>query len=153
MRYFQLADSDCDPRLAVDTENGVFDLTSGHEQLRTFADLARAASIVEASIDDVARRRLDRAEELPADRLQGKLDAPLAPDEVWAAGVTYEISEEGRKAESDMSDIYIDVYDADRPEIFFKATASQTVGHGEDVGIRGDSKWNVPEPKLALVLY
>jgi len=72
--------------------------------------------------------------------------------EVWAAGVTYEISEEARKAESNMSDIYIDVYDAERPEIFFKATANRTVGHRDEVGIRSDSGWNVPELEVALVL-
>jgi 2-dehydro-3-deoxy-D-arabinonate dehydratase len=52
-----------------------------------------------------------------------------------------------------MAEIYIDVYDAERPEIFFKATANRTVAPGEPVGIRVDSSWNVPEPELAVVLY
>lgn len=153
MRYFQLAGPDCNPKLAVDTEHGVFDLTAGHEELQTFGDLARTASIADESIDDIAHRRLNPDEELPSDRIKSDLDVPLNPDEVWAAGVTYEISEEARKAESNMSDMYIDVYDAERPEIFFKATSSRTVGHGDDVGIRGDSEWNVPEPELSIVLY
>jgi 2-dehydro-3-deoxy-D-arabinonate dehydratase len=52
-----------------------------------------------------------------------------------------------------MPDIYVDVYDAERPEIFFKATAERTVGPGEAIGVRGDSDWNVPEPELGVVLY
>jgi 2-dehydro-3-deoxy-D-arabinonate dehydratase len=72
---------------------------------------------------------------------------------VWAAGVTYEISEQARRQESTMPEIYLDVYDADRPEIFFKSTPSRTVGPGEQVGIRADSEWDVPEPELGVVLY
>jgi 2-dehydro-3-deoxy-D-arabinonate dehydratase len=53
----------------------------------------------------------------------------------------------------DTPDIYVDVYDAERPEIFFKATAERTVGPGEAIGVRGDSDWNVPEPELGVVLY
>jgi len=75
------------------------------------------------------------------------------PEEVWAAGVTYEISEQAREQESGMADVYLDVYDAERPEIFFKATPSRTVGPGGAIGVRGDSDWNVPEPELGVVLY
>lgn len=78
--------------------------------------------------------------------------APLDSQEVWAAGVTYQRSQQARKEESKGSDFYDRVYAAERPEIFFKATASRTVGPGEAVGIRKDSSWNVPEPELALVL-
>jgi 2-dehydro-3-deoxy-D-arabinonate dehydratase len=52
-----------------------------------------------------------------------------------------------------MPEIYLDAYSADRPEIFFKATPSRTVGPGDAVGVRGDSEWNVPEPELGVVLY
>ena len=55
--------------------------------------------------------------------------------------------------ESGTPDIYADIYSADRPEVFFKATSERCVGPFESVGIRGDSNWNVPEPELAFILY
>ena len=73
--------------------------------------------------------------------------------EVWASGVTYEISREARVEESESSaDVYRKVYDADRPELFFKAPAWRVVGDGQVVGIRTDSTLDVPEPELALVV-
>lgn len=83
-------------------------------------------------------------------------DAPLAPiestQEVWAAGVTYLSSRMAREAESQSSDVYQKVYHAERPELFFKSTGGRTVGHGEEIRIRADSAWNVPEPELTLVI-
>ena len=70
-----------------------------------------------------------------------------------AAGVTYQRSEEARQSESDTPNMYARVYTAERPEVFFKATPARTVGPSEDVGVRGDSEWNVPEPELAVVLH
>ena len=73
--------------------------------------------------------------------------------EIWAAGVTYKRSREARREESaDGGDVYARVYDAERPEIFFKASSKNTVGHLDAVGIRRDSRWNVPEPELVLVV-
>ena len=78
---------------------------------------------------------------------------PLDEQEVWAAGVTYVQSRAARQEEStDGGDVYARVYDAQRPEIFYKASAKNTVGHLDEVGIRSDSLWNVPEPELGLVL-
>ena len=79
--------------------------------------------------------------------------APIVRAEVWAAGVTYYRSRDARIEESKDAgggDFYSRVYDAPRPELFFKATASRVAGHGKPVRIRRDSKWNVPEPELAL---
>jgi 2-dehydro-3-deoxy-D-arabinonate dehydratase len=79
--------------------------------------------------------------------------APIVSQEVWASGVTYLRSREARMDESKDAgggDFYARVYDADRPELFFKATAARTVGPGETVLIRRDSQWNVPEPELTL---
>lgn len=79
--------------------------------------------------------------------------APISQQEVWAAGVTYMKSREARMEESKNAgggDFYARVYDADRPEIFFKSTAARTVGTNAEVFIRRDSKWNVPEPELTL---
>jgi 2-dehydro-3-deoxy-D-arabinonate dehydratase len=73
--------------------------------------------------------------------------------EVWAAGVTYTISRDERMAESERAaDIYQLVYDAPRPELFFKAPAWRVVGDGEPIAIREDSEIDVPEPELAVVV-
>ena len=81
--------------------------------------------------------------------------APIVSQEVWASGVTYLRSREARMEESKDSgggDFYAKVYDAERPELFFKATAARTVGPGAQVLIRRDSMWNVPEPELTLCM-
>jgi 2-dehydro-3-deoxy-D-arabinonate dehydratase len=81
--------------------------------------------------------------------------APLQSQEVWACGVTYLRSKIGREEESKVaggSDFYTRVYDAERPEVFFKSTAHRVVGHGGKVNIRKDSTWDVPEPELTLVV-
>jgi 2-dehydro-3-deoxy-D-arabinonate dehydratase len=79
--------------------------------------------------------------------------APVEPaQEVWASGVTYEMSREARKAESAKADVYEKIYDAERPELFFKAVGRRVAGHGGTVRVREDSRWNVPEPELVLVV-
>src|SRR5262245_48452969 len=83
----------------------------------------------------------------------GKLLAPLEPGhEVWAAGVTYLRSREAREAESTVKDVYARVYDAQRPELFFKSIGWRAVGHEQPIRVRADSRWNVPEPELTLVI-
>jgi 2-dehydro-3-deoxy-D-arabinonate dehydratase len=73
--------------------------------------------------------------------------------EVWACGVTYEISREARVEESERAaDAYELVYDADRPELFFKSAAWRVVGDGGAVAVRSDSTLDVPEPEVALVI-
>ena len=71
--------------------------------------------------------------------------------EVWAAGVTYQRSSQARQEESQVADVYARVYDAARPELFFKAPAWRVCGHGEPIGVRADSAVDVPEPELAVV--
>ena len=81
--------------------------------------------------------------------------APIAGQEVWAAGVTYYRSRDARIEESRDAgggDFYARVYEAARPELFFKATPHRVVGHRDRVRIRRDSRWNVPEPELALAV-
>ena len=83
----------------------------------------------------------------------GALLAPIESDgEVWAAGVTYLRSREAREAESAVKDVYSRVYDAERPELFCKAQGWRVAGHGMPIRIRRDSRWNVPEPELTLVI-
>ena len=81
--------------------------------------------------------------------------APIGKQEVWASGVTYMRSREARMEESKDAgggDFYARVYEAPRPELFFKAPSYRTVGSGQTVRIRKDSKWNVPEPELTLFI-
>lgn len=83
----------------------------------------------------------------------GKLVAPVAADtEIWGAGVTYQRSRDARKEESGIPDVYQLVYEADRPELFFKATARRTVGNNAEVGIREDALTSVPEPEVAIAI-
>jgi len=83
----------------------------------------------------------------------GPLLAPLdESSEVWAAGVTYLRSREAREAESTVRDLYAKVYDAERPELFFKSPGWRVAGHGMPIRIRRDSRWNVPEPELTLAI-
>jgi 2-dehydro-3-deoxy-D-arabinonate dehydratase len=78
---------------------------------------------------------------------------PVESQEVWAAGVTYLRSKQARMEESDFSArAYDHVYEAARPEIFFKSMPDKVVAAGDAVGIRRDATWSVPEPELALVM-
>jgi 2-dehydro-3-deoxy-D-arabinonate dehydratase len=82
----------------------------------------------------------------------GPLLAPIEPaQEVWAAGVTYLRSRDARMEESETPDHYDRVYVAERPELFAKAAPGRIRGPDEDICIRGDSTWDVPEPELTVV--
>jgi len=78
--------------------------------------------------------------------------APVDEQEVWASGVTYRRSATAREEESVVADVYSLVYEADRPELFLKATPRRVPPPGADLRVRADSEWDVPEPELALVL-
>src|SRR5688572_2621703 len=87
--------------------------------------------------------------------LEQHLMPPIGTQEVWAAGVTYLRSRDARMEESKDSggaDCYQKVYEAERPELFFKSLPHRVAGHKEQVYIRKDSTWNVPEPELALYI-
>jgi len=140
-------------RLLVETMGDVFDLTSARSSLMSYRDLVASADIVSQDVDSIAESLLSEANKVEGIDLEQESIRPADPEEVWAAGVTYKISEQAREGESTQPEIYMDVYNAERPELFFKATPSRTVGPNEPVGIRGDSTWDIPEPELALVLY
>ncbi|MSY29780.1 MAG: fumarylacetoacetate hydrolase, partial [Actinobacteria bacterium] len=83
----------------------------------------------------------------------GELAAPIASEiELWGAGVTYLRSRDARKEESGVPDVYQRVYEADRPELFFKSTAVRARGTGANIGIRYDSEASVPEPEVAIYI-
>lgn len=110
--------------------------------------------------DDVYQRTLSKIKSLTAlsngkELLDDELLAPLGSQEIWAAGVTYFRSREARIAESQDAgggDFYDKVYDAERPELFFKCPSYRSVGPFDTVRIRKDSNWNVPEPELTLAI-
>jgi 2-dehydro-3-deoxy-D-arabinonate dehydratase len=88
-----------------------------------------------------------------AESAKAKLLAPIEDEqEVWASGVTYYRSRDAREAETDIKSIYTKVYQADRPELFFKAIGWRVAGPDSPVRLRADSAWNVPEPELTLVI-
>ncbi len=87
--------------------------------------------------------------------LEKQLMPPIGNQEIWASGVTYFSSREARMEESKDAgggDFYDRVYFAERPELFFKSAPYRAVGHLQEVRIRKDSNWNVPEPELTLVI-
>ena len=128
--------------LAVDDTN-LADLTAGGIK-----------SVTELLDDANAVARVEALGELPTVPLaEVTLLTPVEGQEIWAAGVTYLRSKTARMEESDFSaNAYDLVYDAARPEIFFKSLPNKVMGPGEAVGIREDSQWNVPEPELTLVI-
>jgi len=125
---------------------------------RTIADLSAGGVESITSLIDGADG-VERIRDLAEQDLQKltladvTLLTPVEGQEVWAAGVTYLRRKKARMEESDFSaNAYDLVYEAARPEIFFKSLPDKVVGPGEAVGIRKDSKWNVPEPELTLVV-
>ena len=119
----------------------------------TAAGIRNLSGLLEHENPLDALRDIER-QSLPTLELgQVRLLAPIERQEVWAAGVTYMRSKTARMEESDFSATAYDrVYDAARPEIFFKAVGEKVVATGEPVGIRRDAVWSVPEPELAIVL-
>lgn len=152
MRYYRVADGEV-TRLVARDKTRAYDITAVEEDVETLCDLAKKAKTVGESIDGIALRLIDERFSMDPQEVINNAKKPIVPDEIWAAGVTYEISEQARQTESDMPEVYLDVYNAERPELFFKATNERTVGPGEPVGIRADSGWNVPEPEMGVVLY
>ncbi len=112
----------------------------------TLADLLRVS---QENLAAAIEARLT-PEEVPSGT---KTLAPIDEhQEVWASGVTYLRSRDARMAESGSADVYDLVYDAERPELFFKAAGWRTGGHGDPIRVRRDSSWDVPEPELVLVI-
>lgn len=122
-----------------------------------FIALMEAARAQGQSLLALTQALIASASPIAADWTALRLDTPVRAPEVWAAGVTYERSREARNYEAtagrmDATTFYDKVYDAERPEIFFKSTPSRTVGPGGELALRSDSGWQIPEPELGLVL-
>ena len=138
-------------RLFRTAEGAVADQNGSLHQLRGFAwngmfQASDPAGTVAAAIDSA-----EKLDNLAPEAILAPIDA----QEVWAAGVTYYRSRDARMEESKSGggeDFYARVYDAERPELFMKATPHRVVGTGQGVRIRTDSRWNVPEPELTLAI-
>ncbi|MGY0489879.1 fumarylacetoacetate hydrolase family protein [Streptomyces sp. WG-D5] len=120
--------------------------------VRPFEGAPRVADLLRLSVDAL-RELVEATAAHPADPADVLLLPPLdGLMELWAAGVTYERSREARVEESTEQSVYERVYDADRPELFFKALPWRLVTDGEPIAVRDDSALNVPEPELGVVL-
>ncbi|MCX8128289.1 MAG: fumarylacetoacetate hydrolase family protein [Synergistetes bacterium] len=142
-------------RLGVWVNEEVIDITEAKDdKYQSILDLSIDAKRKNRSIGDLLKEIITEnpqgLKRLPFKNL--KIIKPIDPPEVWGAGVTYKRAEEEREKETGVKGIYSMVYKAKRPEIFFKATNHRCVGPDEEIGIRGDSNWSVPEPELAFVL-
>jgi 2-dehydro-3-deoxy-D-arabinonate dehydratase len=123
------------------------------DRVRELKDVAGLTALWALRLDDLKELlgSLDGDGELALSEVT--LLAPIdGRTEVWAAGVTYKISEQARIEESESADVYQRVYDAPRPELFYKSAAWRVVGDGESIAIRSDSTLDVPEPEVALVV-
>jgi 2-dehydro-3-deoxy-D-arabinonate dehydratase len=132
------------PRAALLEEDRLVEVASGHGCL---TDLLHAEDVAA----EVRRRGGGGGSSWAVGSV--RILAPVEEQEVWGAGVTYERSKVARQEESARGGSFYDqVYRADRPELFFKATPSRVAGPGEPIRVRRDSRWSVPEPELAMVL-
>lgn len=127
-----------DNNLLVESNGEYFSIKHSLSELLSM-DLEEARSIIEAANTPV--------------KAPAHFVAPIDPfHEVWACGVTYLRSKVGRMEESEVPDLYSRVYEAERPEIFYKSIGWRVIPNGEPVGIRRDSGWDVPEAEVVLVV-
>lgn len=146
-------------RIGRVVDESVYDVTaSGLSPFATITALLQASTArpIDAMLQDVALSSLPAyayaALDVAPDDSVPHLLPPVDRQEVWAAGVTYAWSREARVRESKSRECYVRVYDADRPELFFKSLGEKVVGPNDWIGLRGDSHWSVPEPELTLVV-
>jgi len=147
MKLAKFLAADGRPSIGIVEVDGIQPLELGGGQYRSLAEILESDNPAET-----VRFLVDHNS--PRVALSSvSLLSPLDEQEIWAAGVTYKRSRAARMEESVSSaTVYDRVYSADRPELFFKSLAYKAVGPDKPVRIRRDSKWNVPEPELALVI-
>lgn len=138
-------------RLGVYRDDGLADLTSVDPGVfgsihTVYAEAARRG----LEVATLVAERIGEARSIPDD--QALLRIPVVPSEIWAAGVTYLRSREARESETKTKGLYDHVYSAPRPELFVKDSGLRCRGPGEEVCVRSDSNWSVPEPELAVLL-
>jgi 2-dehydro-3-deoxy-D-arabinonate dehydratase len=128
----------------------LFDLTGvDSEVFKDLSSLYTKAQAENSLVLSIAEDGMKKAKKVSYD--YGRLKIPIERAEIWAAGVTYLRSREARESETNTKGLYDYVYAAKRPELFVKDTGLRSRGPGEDVCVRSDSKWSVPEPELTIV--
>ena len=145
MQIAKYQDASGNARIATVKDNQFVPLVAS-ERLATLSDILAADDPIQAA------ESLEQEAALP---ISGDITflPPIDAQEVWAAGVTYKRSQTARMEESEAAaSCYDRVYQADRPELFFKATPHRVAGHLQPLRIRQDATWNVPEPEITLVL-
>lgn len=153
MRIIRYLDENLVPILAALTVDlHVYPLPQGD-----FMELVQQADVENTSPLSIIEGVINNSNPIKQSVEELSLLVPVEAPEVWASGVTYEKSREARNFEAssgklDSTTFYDKVYDAERPEIFFKSTAARTVGPDSEVYLRSDSNWQIPEPELGLVL-
>lgn len=152
MRYFRI-ERDNGESLVIERNETYRNATRVIDSIDSFRSLLQVSAREGQSLREVSEDIYDAAPILDPDVVQTNMTRPISPDEVWGAGVTYSISQESREGEGGLGETYLNAYEAERPEVYFKATPSRTVGPNADVGIRGDSSWDVAEPELSIVLF
>jgi 2-dehydro-3-deoxy-D-arabinonate dehydratase len=139
----------------------IHDLTNADRKLSSFLEILKESHARKVSVESyvsslIWKGNLKTYQYDPladsATNERACLRMPYQPPEVWGCGVTYIRSKQAREIETTTKGIYDKVYEAIRPEVFFKATASRCVGPNEPICIRSDSKWTVPEPELAFIV-
>jgi 2-dehydro-3-deoxy-D-arabinonate dehydratase len=149
---------DLGPRLALLLGDSLHDVTGPVGSVSAW--LRRTVGRVEEAVEELVQTAAASSTVIPLASIEPSPDpgrfhwlAPIDEQDVWAAGVTYARSRVARQKEAiDGGDVYAKVYEADRPEIFFKARGPWVVGPFGKIGIRRDSAWSVPEPELGLVI-
>ena len=125
-----------------------FAITNGDKH-STIKELSTLTQVLELRLEEL----IDLIGSAPRTPISGSFAAPISHEvELWGAGVTYLRSRDARKEESGVPDVYQRVYEADRPELFFKSNAVRARGTGAPIGIRFDSAASVPEPEVAVYI-
>jgi 2-dehydro-3-deoxy-D-arabinonate dehydratase len=124
----------------------IYDLSDSFKDLN---DLYDAADGDVSKMAEIASIKAKNSRKIPYS--YNLLRIPVKPSEIWAAGVTYLRSREARESETKTKGLYDHVYEAKRPELFLKDSGLRCRGPGEDIAVRGDSSWSVPEPELTVL--
>tara|TARA_B100000579_G_scaffold437715_1_gene468540 strand:+ start:119245 stop:120099 length:855 start_codon:yes stop_codon:yes gene_type:complete len=140
-------------KVFVEDGKNLKDITKLRPSIKSSIDLIKVALGNDLSVSEYLKKTMGTKEDGTPVSVLSNARIPIDSPETWAFGVTYEDSMKERQAESDTPDVYGKVYTADRPEAFFKSTLSRLKGPNDQVGIRKDSTWDVPEPELTFIVF
>lgn len=140
-------------KVFVEDGKNLKDITKLRPSIKSSIDLIKVALGNDLSVSEYLKKTMGTKEDGTPVSILSNARIPIDSPETWAFGVTYEDSMKERQAESDTPDVYGKVYTADRPEAFFKSTLSRLKGPNDQVGIRKDSTWDVPEPELTFIVF